>query len=40
MSLLAWIVVGLIAGWLASMVVNRRGEGAILRLPGPVTAWR
>ena len=30
MSLLAWIVVGLIAGWLASMVVNRRGEGAIL----------
>ena len=30
MSLIAWIVVGLIAGWLASMVVNRRGEGAIL----------
>jgi uncharacterized membrane protein YeaQ/YmgE (transglycosylase-associated protein family) len=30
MSLIAWIVVGLIAGWLASMIVNRRGEGAIL----------
>lgn len=30
MSLIAWIVVGLIAGWLASMVVNRRGEGAVL----------
>ena len=30
MSLIAWIVVGLVAGWLASMVVNRRGEGFIL----------
>ncbi|MDE2489065.1 MAG: GlsB/YeaQ/YmgE family stress response membrane protein [Alphaproteobacteria bacterium] len=30
MSLIAWLIVGLIAGWLASMVVNRRGEGAIL----------
>ena len=27
MSILAWIVVGLIAGWIASMIVNRRGEG-------------
>ncbi len=27
MSIIAWIVVGLIAGWIASMVVNRRGEG-------------
>ncbi len=25
MSLLAWIVVGLIAGWLASMVMHSRG---------------
>lgn len=30
MSLIAWVIVGLIAGWLASMIVNRRGEGAIL----------
>ena len=27
MSIIAWIVVGLIAGWIASMIVNRRGEG-------------
>ena len=27
MSILAWLVVGLIAGWIASMIVNRRGEG-------------
>lgn len=30
MSLVAWLVVGLIAGWLASMIVNRRGEGMLL----------
>lgn len=30
MSLIAWVIVGLIAGWLASMIINRRGEGAIL----------
>ena len=30
MSLIAWVIVGLIAGWLGSMIVNRRGEGAIL----------
>ncbi len=30
MSLLAWLVVGLVAGWLGSMVVNRRGEGMLL----------
>lgn len=30
MSLIAWLVIGLIAGWLASMIVNRRGEGAII----------
>jgi uncharacterized membrane protein YeaQ/YmgE (transglycosylase-associated protein family) len=29
MSIIAWLVVGLIAGWIASMVVNRRGEGFI-----------
>jgi uncharacterized membrane protein YeaQ/YmgE (transglycosylase-associated protein family) len=27
MSIIAWLVVGLIAGWIASMIVNRRGEG-------------
>ncbi len=30
MSILAWLIVGLIAGWLGSMVVNRSGEGIIL----------
>jgi uncharacterized membrane protein YeaQ/YmgE (transglycosylase-associated protein family) len=29
MSIIAWLVVGLIAGWIASMIVNRRGEGFI-----------
>src|SRR6266436_7732281 len=30
MSLLAWIVLGLISGFIASKLVNRRGEGIIL----------
>jgi uncharacterized membrane protein YeaQ/YmgE (transglycosylase-associated protein family) len=30
MSILAWIVVGLIAGFVASKVVNRQGDGMIL----------
>jgi uncharacterized membrane protein YeaQ/YmgE (transglycosylase-associated protein family) len=30
MSILAWLVVGLIAGWLGSLIVNRRGEGLFL----------
>ena len=30
MSLLAWIVLGLVAGFIASKVINRTGEGAIL----------
>ena len=31
MSIIAWLVVGLLAGWIASMVVNRgRGEGLIM----------
>ena len=29
MSIIAWIVVGLIAGWIGSLIVNRRGEGFI-----------
>jgi uncharacterized membrane protein YeaQ/YmgE (transglycosylase-associated protein family) len=30
MSFLAWIVLGLVAGFLASKLVNKRGEGMIL----------
>lgn len=30
MSLIAWLVVGLIAGFLASKVVNRTGSGIIM----------
>jgi len=30
MSFLAWIVLGLIAGWIASMLVNKSGEGVLL----------
>ncbi len=30
MSIIAWIVLGLIAGFLASKIVNRAGEGVIL----------
>jgi uncharacterized membrane protein YeaQ/YmgE (transglycosylase-associated protein family) len=30
MSFLAWIVLGLIAGFIGSKVVNKRGEGLIL----------
>jgi uncharacterized membrane protein YeaQ/YmgE (transglycosylase-associated protein family) len=30
MSIIAWIVLGLIAGLIASKIVNKRGEGVIL----------
>ncbi|HXS29037.1 MAG TPA: GlsB/YeaQ/YmgE family stress response membrane protein [Steroidobacteraceae bacterium] len=30
MSIIAWIVLGLIAGFIASKIVNRRGEGVVL----------
>jgi uncharacterized membrane protein YeaQ/YmgE (transglycosylase-associated protein family) len=30
MSLIGWIVMGLIAGFIASMLVNKRGEGMLL----------
>jgi uncharacterized membrane protein YeaQ/YmgE (transglycosylase-associated protein family) len=30
MSFVGWIVLGLIAGFLASMLVNKRGEGMVL----------
>ena len=30
MSLLGWIFFGLIAGWIASKIVNRRGSGCMI----------
>jgi uncharacterized membrane protein YeaQ/YmgE (transglycosylase-associated protein family) len=30
MSILTWIILGLIAGFLASLIVNRSGEGVLL----------
>jgi len=30
MSILAWLILGLIAGFLGSKVVNKRGEGMLL----------
>jgi uncharacterized membrane protein YeaQ/YmgE (transglycosylase-associated protein family) len=30
MSILAWIILGLIAGFLASKIVNKQGEGVLL----------
>ncbi len=30
MSILAWIVLGLIAGFIGSKIVNKRGEGVLL----------
>jgi uncharacterized membrane protein YeaQ/YmgE (transglycosylase-associated protein family) len=30
MSILAWLVVGLIAGFIASKLINKRGEGLIM----------
>ncbi len=30
MSIIAWIVFGLIAGFIASKIVNKTGEGAVL----------
>jgi uncharacterized membrane protein YeaQ/YmgE (transglycosylase-associated protein family) len=39
MSLLAWIVLGFIAGFIASHIVNHHGEGMVLDiLPGVVGA--
>jgi len=32
MSILAWVVLGIIAGFIASKVVNRAGEGLVLDL--------
>jgi len=30
MSIVAWIILGLIAGFVASKIVNKRGEGVLL----------
>lgn len=30
MSIIAWIILGLVAGFVASKIVNRQGEGIIL----------
>ena len=30
MSILAWLVVGLIAGFIGSLIVNRRGDGLFM----------
>jgi len=30
MGIIAWLVVGLVAGWLGSMIVNRGGEGPLM----------
>ncbi len=30
MGIISWLVVGLIAGWIGSMIVNRGGEGPLL----------
>ncbi len=30
MGIIAWIILGLIAGFISSMIVNRRGEGIVL----------
>jgi uncharacterized membrane protein YeaQ/YmgE (transglycosylase-associated protein family) len=32
MSIIAWLVLGLIAGFIASKIVNRQGEGLLINL--------
>jgi uncharacterized membrane protein YeaQ/YmgE (transglycosylase-associated protein family) len=32
MSILGWIIFGAITGWLASLIVNKRGEGCFLNI--------
>lgn len=32
MSVLGWIFFGLIAGWIASTIVNRKGEGCLVNI--------
>jgi uncharacterized membrane protein YeaQ/YmgE (transglycosylase-associated protein family) len=30
MGIIAWVVLGLIAGWIGSKIVNKRGEGLVM----------
>lgn len=32
MSIIGWIFFGALTGWLASLIVNKRGEGCILNM--------
>jgi uncharacterized membrane protein YeaQ/YmgE (transglycosylase-associated protein family) len=32
MSILGWVIFGAVTGWLASLIVNKRGEGCILNI--------
>ena len=32
MSILGWVFFGAITGWLASLIVNKRGEGCIVNI--------
>jgi len=32
MSVLGWIFFGALTGWLASLIVNKRGEGCVLNI--------
>ena len=36
MSIIAWIILGLIAGFIGSKIVNRTGEGLVLGVVGAV----
>jgi uncharacterized membrane protein YeaQ/YmgE (transglycosylase-associated protein family) len=36
MSIIGWIVLGLVAGFIASKVVNKEGEGLLLGIVGAV----
>ena len=35
MSIIGWIVLGLIAGFIASQIVNRQGEETVRIIKGP-----
>ena len=32
MGLILWLIFGALAGWLASLIVNKRGEGCIVNI--------
>lgn len=39
MSFLAWIVFGLISGFIASKIVNKSGEGVVMEMPIQQVLW-